>query len=76
MGNVGSQMKSETQILTWGITDYRDACIIVKRTVTTDGYGPDTVAIAADKIGKSIAFNNSACFAKCITKINDKQIDK
>ena len=53
--------------------DYSDACILVKRNITVN----NTAAAGADAIDKNkkIIFKNCAPFIKCISNINNTQID-
>ena len=55
--------------------DYADAYILVKRTITTTGAGDDAAARQADERDKGITFKNWAPFTKCISRINNTDID-
>ena len=55
--------------------DYADAYILVKGTITTTGAGQDAAARQADERNKSVMFKNCLPFTKCISKINDTEID-
>ena len=65
--NVNSQIKLKT--------DYSDAYILVKGTITINGAGADAAARQADERDKGIAFKNCAPFINCISEINNTQID-
>ena len=57
------------------LCDYADAYILVKGTITITGAGADAAARQADERDKSVIFKNCAPFTKCISRINDKDID-
>ena len=57
------------------LCDYADAYILFKGTITITGEGDDAAARQADEINKGVIFKNCAPFTKCISKINDTQID-
>ena len=57
------------------LCDYADAYILVKRTITITGAGDDAAARQADERNKGVIFKNCAPFTKCISKINDTEID-
>ena len=71
----GGYTSGKTKMLRSGLCDYADACILVKRTITIPGEGDDTAARRADEINKGVIFKNCAPFTKCISKINDTEID-
>ena len=57
------------------LCDYADAYILVKGTITITGAGDDAAARRADERNKSLIFKNCASFTKCISKINNTEID-
>ena len=57
------------------LCDYADAYILVKGTITITVAGNDEAARQADERDKGIAFKNCAPFTKCISRINNKDID-
>ena len=57
------------------LCDYADAYILVKETITITGVGNDVAAIWLDERNKSVIFKNCAPFTKCISKMNDTEID-
>ena len=63
----------KTSMLRSSLCDLSDAYIIVKGNITVNG----TSAVGADanNTNKIVIFKNCAPFTKCITKINNTQID-
>ena len=57
------------------LCDYADAYILVKGTITIIGAGDDAVARRADERDKGVTFKNCAPFVKCISRINNTEID-
>ena len=57
------------------LCDYADAYLLVKGTITITGAGDDAAARRADERNKGVIFKNCAPFTKCISKINDAEID-
>ena len=57
------------------LCDYADAYILVKGTITITGAGDDAAARRADERNKGVIFTNCAPFTKCISKINNTEID-
>ena len=57
------------------LCDYADANILVNRTITITGAENDDAAKQADKRGKGVTFKNCATFTKCISRINNTDID-
>ena len=49
--------------------------ILVKGTITITGMGNDAAARQADERDKGVTFKNCAPFTKCISTINNKDID-
>ena len=54
---------------------YADAYILVKVTITITGVGDDNAAKRLDEINKCVIFNICAPFTKCISIINNTDID-
>ena len=73
--NVNSQIKFKTTMLKSSLCDYSDAYILVKGKITISGAGNDAAARQADERDKDVAFKNCAPFIKCISEINNTQID-
>ena len=57
------------------LCDYADAYILVKRTITITGTGNDDAAKRLDERNKGVIFKNCAPFTKCISRINNIDID-
>ena len=57
------------------LCDYEDSYILVKGTMTITGVGDDAAARQADERDKGVTFKNSAPFTKCISRINNTDID-
>ena len=83
-----NDIKFKITMLRSNLCDYADAYILVKETITITGNAgpepnPDTPRTAAqliaarraDERDKGVTFKNSAPFTKCISRINNKDID-
>ena len=57
------------------LCDYADAYILVKGTITITGAGNDDAAKRLDERNKDVIFKNCAPFTKCISRINNADID-
>ena len=57
------------------LCDYADAYILVMGTITITGVGDDAAAMPAGEKNKGEIFKNCAPFIKCISNINDTEID-
>ena len=57
------------------LCDYADAYILVKGTITITGAGNDDATKQADERDKGVTFKNCAPFTKCISRINNTEID-
>ena len=68
-------LKFKTTMLRSNLCDYSDAYILVKGTITITGAGADAAARRADEIEKGVTFKNCAPFVKCISRINNTDID-
>ena len=66
--NVNKEIRIKTPILRSDLSDFSDAYIIVKGTITVTDLDNATR-------NKSVAFKNNAPFINCISKINGVQID-
>ena len=55
--------------------DYADAYILVNWRITITGGGDDAAATQADEGDKGAIFKNCVPFIKCISRINNIQID-
>ena len=54
---------------------YADSYILVKCTIIITGAGNDAATRQADERNKGVTFKNSAPFTKCISRINNTDID-
>ena len=57
------------------LCDYSEAYILVKGTITITGHGDDAAVRLQDQRKKEIIFKNCTTFRKCITEINNRQIN-
>ena len=57
------------------LCDYADAYILVNGRITITGAGDDGAARRADERDKGVTFKNCAPFTKCISRINNTDID-
>ena len=71
--NTNSQIKFKTTMLKSSLSDYSDAYILVKGTITVN----NTVAEDADAYdtNKKAIFKNCAPFINCRSEINNTQVD-
>ena len=71
--NVNSQIEFKTTVLKSSLWDYSDAYILVTGTITVE----DTSAAgaAANNTNKKVILKNCAPFSKCISEMNNTQID-
>ena len=70
-----NDIKFKTTMLRSNLCDYADAYILVKGTITITGAGDDDAARQADERDKGVTFKNCAPFVKCISRINNTEID-
>ena len=68
-------IKFKTTMLRSNLSDYVDSYILVKGTTTITGEGADAAAERADERDKGVTFKNCAPFTKCISRINNTDID-
>ena len=47
------------------LCDYSDACVFVKRTITSAGAGNEAAAREGDERNKGVTFENCASFTDC-----------
>ena len=71
----GNDIKFKTTMLRSNLCDYTDAQILVNGRITITGEGDDGAARQADERDKGVTFKNCAPFAKCISRINNTDID-
>ena len=70
-----SDIRFKTTMLRSNLCDYADSYILVKGTITITGAGDDAAARRADERNKGVTFKNCAPFTKCISRINNTDID-
>ena len=70
-----SDIRFKTTMLRSNLCDYSDSYILVKRTIAITGEGADAAAERADERDKGVIFKNCAPFPKCISRINNTDID-
>ena len=70
-----NDIKFKTTMLRPNLCDYADAYIPVKGTITITGEGNDDAAKRLDERNKGVIFKNCAPFTKCISRINNTDID-
>ena len=70
-----SDIRFKTTMLRSNLCDYADSYILVKGTITITGPGDDAAAKQADERDKGVTFKNCAQFTKCISRINNTDID-
>ena len=70
-----SDIRFKNTMLRSNLCDYADSYILVKGTITITGAGDDTAARQADERDKVVTFKNCAPFTKCISRINNPDID-
>ena len=70
-----NDIKFKTTMLRSNLFDYADAYILVKGTITITSAGYDDTAKQLDERNKGIIFKNCAPFTKCISRINNTDID-
>ena len=54
---------------------HSDAYILFEGVITIVGQGADDAAIAADRNDKKVVFKNCVPFMKCMSKINNAEVD-
>ena len=57
------------------LCDFADAYILIKGTIKITGAGDDATARQVDERNKGVTFKNCAPFTKCISRINNTDID-
>ena len=70
-----ADIKFKTTMLKSDLCDYADAYIFVKGTITITGDGHDAAARNLDERNEGVIFKNCAPFTKCISRINNTDID-
>ena len=62
-------------MLRYNLCHFSDAYIFVKGSITITGDGDNNAARQADERDKGVTFKNYAPFIKCISRINNTEID-
>ena len=70
-----NDIKFKTTMLRSSLCDYAVAYILVKETVTITGGGDAHATKRLDERNKGVIFKNCAPITKCISRINNKDID-
>ena len=70
-----NDIKFKTTVLRSNLCDYADAYILVKGIITITSAGNDDATKRADEKDKGVTFKNCAPFTKCISRINNTDID-
>ena len=70
-----SDIRFKTTMLRSNLCDYADSYILVKGTITITGEGDNAAAERKDERYKGVTFKNCAPFTKCISSINNRDID-
>ena len=70
-----SGIRFKTTMLRSNLCDYEDSYIPVKGTIKITGAGDDAAARQADERDKGVTFKNCAPFTKCISRINNTDVD-
>ena len=70
-----SDIRFKTTMLRSNLCDYADSYILIKGTITITGEGDNAAAERADERDKCVTFKNCAPFTKCISRINNRDID-
>ena len=71
--NANSDIRFKTKMSNSSLCDFSDAYILVKKTIKV----PNTTAAYANvnNVGKKVIFRKCAPFIKCISEINNTQVD-
>ena len=59
----------------FNLCDYADACILVNGRITNTKAVEDSAVRRVDETDKGAAFRNCAPFTKCVSRINNTDID-
>ena len=70
-----NDIRFKTTMLRSSFCDYADAYILVKGTLTITGARNDDATKQADERGKGLTSKTCAPFTKCISRINNTDID-
>ena len=70
-----SDIRFKTTMLRSNLCDYADSYILVKGTITITGAGDNAGERQQDERDKGVTLKNCASFSKCISGINNTDID-
>ena len=70
-----NDIKFKNKMLRSNLCDYADAYILVKGIIIITGAGNDDATKQADQRDKGVTFKNCAPVTKCISRINNTDID-
>ena len=70
-----NDIRFKTAMLRSNLCDYAVAYILVKGTITITSEGDNDAAKRLDERNKGVIFKNCAPFTKCISRINNTDID-
>ena len=70
-----NDIKFKTTMLRSNLCDYADAYILVKGTIAITCVGDDDAAKRVDERNTGVIFKNCAPFTKCMSRINNTDID-
>ena len=70
-----NDIRFKTTMLRSNLCDYADSYILVKGAIAVTGEGDNAGEIQADERDKGVTFKNCAPFTKCISRINNTDID-
>ena len=73
--HANSDIRFKTTMLRSNLCDYADSYKLVKGTITITRTEDDAAARRADERNKSVTFKNCVPFTKCISRINNTDID-
>ena len=71
----GNSIKFKTAMLRSNLCDFSEAYIFVKGKITITGAGDNNAARRQDERDKDVTFKNCTPFVKCISRINNTEID-
>ena len=71
--DTNNQIRFKTSMLRTSLCDYSDAYVLVKGPITVANTA--TANTDANNTNKKVIFKNCAPFTRCISRINDPQID-
>ena len=70
-----SDIRFKTTMLRSNLCDYADSYILVKGTITITGAGANAGERQADERDKRVTFKKCVPFTKCISRMNNTDID-